>query len=70
MKDVHALQVYSGSLLINLCAGAALVNFAEDCPKHILVQYLDAIMMKLEAILNVKFNEVKSSEFSEGYFRV
>lgn len=38
--------------------GAALVNFAEDCPKHILVQYLDGIMLKLEAILNAKFIEV------------
>lgn len=39
-------------------AGAALVNFAEDCPKHILVQHLDNVMLKLEAILKGKFNEL------------
>lgn len=39
-------------------AGAALVNFSEDCPKAILTRYLDAIMTKLEAILTTKFNEL------------
>ena len=37
-------------------AGAALVNFSEDCPKSILALYLDSIMAKLEAILSAKFN--------------
>ena len=36
-------------------AGAALVNFSEDCPKAILAPYLDSIMAKLEAILSAKF---------------
>ncbi|XP_030375758.1 importin-5 [Scaptodrosophila lebanonensis] len=39
-------------------AGAALVNFSEDCPKNILTRYLDAIMTKLETILNSKFKEL------------
>ncbi|XP_037940844.1 importin-5 [Teleopsis dalmanni] len=39
-------------------AGAALVNFSEDCPKHILTRYLDGIMLKLETILNSKFKEL------------
>lgn len=39
-------------------AGAALVNFSEDCPKPILIRYLDAIMAKLEAILKSKFDEL------------
>lgn len=39
-------------------AGAALVNFSEDCPKTILTRYLDGIMSKLEAILTTKFNEL------------
>lgn len=39
-------------------AGAALVNFSEDCPKNILTRYLDAIMAKLENILNSKFKEL------------
>ncbi|GFN79969.1 importin-5 [Plakobranchus ocellatus] len=36
---------------------AALVNFSEECPKHILVQYLDPIVMKLEQVLTNKFKE-------------
>ncbi|XP_074106518.1 karyopherin beta 3 [Cotesia typhae] len=39
-------------------AGAALVNFSEDCPKNILTPYLDAIMGKLESILTAKFQEL------------
>lgn len=39
-------------------AGAALVNFSEDCPKNILTRYLDAIMGKLESILTTKFKEL------------
>ncbi|EAT37896.1 AAEL010159-PA [Aedes aegypti] len=39
-------------------AGAALVNFSEDCPKNILTRYLDGIMAKLENILTTKFNEL------------
>lgn len=39
-------------------AGAALVNFSEDCPKNILTRYLDGIMSKLEAVLNSKFKEL------------
>lgn len=39
-------------------AGAALVNFSEDCPKNILTPYLDAIMAKLESILTAKFQEL------------
>merc|ERR1711962_1573168 len=37
-------------------AGAALVNFSEDCPKNILTQYLDSIIEKLESILSAKFS--------------
>ncbi|KAI4504097.1 hypothetical protein M0802_000568 [Mischocyttarus mexicanus] len=39
-------------------AGAALVNFSEDCAKHILTPYLDAIMAKLGSILTAKFQEL------------
>ncbi|XP_076750362.1 karyopherin beta 3 isoform X1 [Xylocopa sonorina] len=39
-------------------AGAALVNFSEDCPKNILTPYLGAIMAKLEMILKIKFQEL------------
>ena len=39
-------------------AGAALVNFSEDCPKNIMSQYLDQIIGKLEQVLQAKFREV------------
>ncbi|XP_050306794.1 importin-5 [Anthonomus grandis grandis] len=39
-------------------AGAALVNFAEDCPKHILSGYLEPLMAKLEVILTAKVKEL------------
>lgn len=42
-------------------AGAALVNFSEDCPKNILTKYLDNIMQKLGNILNAKFSELLQS---------
>ena len=39
-------------------AGAALVNFSEDCPKAILTPYLEPIISKLEQVLTAKFKEV------------
>ena len=39
-------------------AGAALVNFCEDCPKQILVPYLDSILGKLDLVLAAKLREV------------
>ncbi|TRY67741.1 hypothetical protein TCAL_02908 [Tigriopus californicus] len=39
-------------------AGAALVNFSEDCPKAILAPYLEGIICKLESILSSKFKEL------------
>ena len=47
-------------------AGAALVNFSEECPKNILAQYLDTIIAKLEQVLTAKFKEV--SFFVVRYF--
>lgn len=37
---------------------AALVNFSEDCPKQILIQYIDAVMNKLEKVLSNKMKEL------------
>ena len=39
-------------------AGAALVNFVEDCPKTVLVPYLDPLCSKLEHVLSTKIQEV------------
>ncbi|XP_075236845.1 karyopherin beta 3 [Lycorma delicatula] len=48
----------NGNPRVQAHAGAALVNFSEDCPKHILTPYLNGIMAKLEAILTAKFKEL------------
>ncbi|KAH8867942.1 Importin-5 [Schistosoma japonicum] len=39
-------------------AGAALVNFCEKVPQHILVNYLNDLVSKLEQIMNSKFQEM------------
>lgn len=46
-------------------AGAALVNFSEECPKNILAQYLDTIIAKLEQVLTAKFKEVSFISISQ-----
>lgn len=39
-------------------AGAALVNFFEDCPKNILAPHLNSVADRLESVLSSKLNEV------------
>ncbi|XP_076324305.1 importin-5-like isoform X2 [Tachypleus tridentatus] len=39
-------------------AGAALVNFFEDCPKSIVTLYLEKIISTLEGVLSCKFKEL------------
>ena len=48
----------NGNPRVQAHAGAALVNFSEDCPKNILAPYLDGIIGKLESILSSKFKEL------------
>ena len=40
-------------------AGAALVNFSEQCPKALLVKYLQVIVEKMEKVLRVRLDEVR-----------
>ena len=65
-KKFHA-KVIPGLLLlmqdaanprVQAHAGAALVNFSEDCPKNILLPYLPDIMARLEEVLTAKFHEL------------
>lgn len=51
-----------GNPRVQTHGAAALVNFSEDCPKAILVQYIDAIMNKLEKVLSNKMKEVHTTE--------
>lgn len=39
-------------------AAAALINFTEDCPKSLLVPYLDNLVKHLHSIMVVKLQEV------------
>ena len=48
-------------------AGAALVNFSENCSKSLILPYLDPIMNKLEEILNMKFEEVAREQILSTY---
>ena len=71
---ISVLQVVPGLLMVlddtanprvQAHAGAALVNFSEDCPKAILALYLDTIIAKLEQVLTSKFNEVCEPRIGE-----
>lgn len=42
-------------------AGAALVNFCEDCPKQIMQSYLPIIMSKLERVLTTTFEQLTNT---------
>jgi len=42
-------------------AGAALVNFCEECPRDILKNYADALLGKLEECFNLKLKELAES---------
>lgn len=39
-------------------AAAALINFTEDCPKSLLVPYLDSLVEHLHIIMEAKLQEV------------
>lgn len=39
-------------------AAAALINFTEDCPKSLLVPYLDSLVQHLHIIMEAKLQEV------------
>ena len=47
-------------------AGAALVNFSEQCPKSLLVKYLPVIVEKMQKVLQVRLEEVREGGGREG----
>lgn len=49
-------------------AGAALVNFSEDAPKHVVVSYLDPMMRKLEWVLQQTMKQVRKSYRQRFFF--
>lgn len=40
-------------------AAAALINFTEDCPKSLLIPYLDSLVQHLHVIMVAKLQEVQ-----------
>lgn len=40
-------------------AAAALINFTEDCPKSLLIPYLDNLVQHLHVIMVAKLEEVR-----------
>lgn len=42
-------------------AAAALINFTEDCPKSLLIPYLDSLVQHLHVIMVAKLQEVNQS---------
>lgn len=51
LNHIYNLMIFCG-------LGAAMVNFAEACPKEILKMYLEPILTKLEGLLNTKIKIV------------
>ena len=43
-------------------AAAALINFTEDCPKALLVPYLESLVQHLHVIMVAKLQEVRSDK--------
>ncbi|RWS30151.1 importin-5-like protein [Leptotrombidium deliense] len=48
----------NGNARVQAHAGAALVNFFEECSPKIIASYLDVVASKLEEVLNVKMKEL------------
>lgn len=46
-------------------AAAALINFTEDCPKSLLVPYLDSLVQHLHIIMEAKLQEVHYASLQE-----
>lgn len=63
-----------GNQRVQAHAAAALINFTEDCPKSLLIPYLDNLVKHLHSIMVLKLQEVGSRSLSSylemnvGYF--
>lgn len=45
-------------------AAAALINFTEDCPKSLLIPYLDNLVKHLHSIMVLKLQEVRTKSYT------
>lgn len=48
-----------GNQRVQAHAAAALINFTEDCPKSLLIPYLDNLVKHLHSIMVLKLQEVR-----------
>lgn len=53
-----------GNQRVQAHAAAALINFTEDCPKSLLIPYLDNLVKHLHSIMVLKLQEVNSKIFN------
>lgn len=52
-----------GNQRVQAHAAAALINFTEDCPKSLLIPYLDNLVKHLHSIMVLKLQEVNFKIF-------
>ena len=52
-----------GNQRVQAHAAAALINFTEDCPKSLLIPYLDNLVKHLHSIMVLKLQEVSFKVF-------
>lgn len=52
-----------GNQRVQAHAAAALINFTEDCPKSLLIPYLDSLVKHLHSIMVLKLQEVSFTVF-------
>lgn len=52
-----------GNQRVQAHAAAALINFTEDCPKSLLIPYLDNLVKHLHSIMVLKLQEVSCKIF-------
>lgn len=53
-----------GNQRVQAHAAAALINFTEDCPKSLLIPYLDNLVKHLHSIMVLKLQEVNFKIFN------
>lgn len=59
-----------GNQRVQAHAAAALINFTEDCPKSLLIPYLDNLVKHLHSIMVLKLQEVSLCQGRESRRRM
>lgn len=59
-----------GNQRVQAHAAAALINFTEDCPKSLLIPYLDNLVKHLHSTMVLKIQEVRLSAGGSCVFKI